>query len=51
MRSKSATKVSCLLFVILSQAITVTSQNETTPTTSPEGRLQMFSILKFACKF
>jgi len=37
MRSESATKLSWLLFVILSQAITVTCQNETIPTTSSEG--------------
>lgn len=51
MRSESATKLSWLLFVILSQAITVTCQNETIPTTSSEGRLQMHSISKSACKF
>lgn len=36
MRPESATKVSCLFIVILSQSITVTCQNETIPTTSPE---------------
>lgn len=36
MKSESATKVSCLFIVVLSQAITVTCQNETIPTTSPE---------------
>ena len=44
MRSESATKVSCLLIVVLSQAITVSCQNETIPSTSSEGRLQMYSI-------
>jgi len=49
MRSESATKVSCLFIVILSQAITVTCQNETIPTTSPEGEWQTYSISKFTC--
>jgi len=39
MRSESATKLSWLLFVILSQAITVTCQNETIPTTSSEDMI------------
>ncbi|KAL9959324.1 hypothetical protein ACROYT_G032638 [Oculina patagonica] len=36
MRSKSS-KVSCLLILILIQVITVSCQNETSPTSSPEG--------------
>ena len=51
MRSESATNVSYLLIVVLSLAITVTCQNETVPTTSPEGRFQMYGISKFACEF